>query len=352
MRVLVTHRDRQVVRLVTLVLRRVYAAIDLDEREREEFATPDSLVDVLDRCYDAIIFPLTLPNFNSLRLAEYAHAARSDTSLILVTESASADFDALRALFDHVLGMPFEFDDLIKSVGAGRARQALTNAEVERYVSRLLDTARCFWDFEGDDYGGRHPELLKITKHDLGDYRHAAKNRSSGQVERLAKLIGERGLPEYRGATRGNVFISYSHADRQWLDRLQVHLKPIEREGRLVRWDDTELKPGAKWETDIIDAINSAKVIVLLVTAEFLASDFIATTELPLILRVAEERGAKVLPVIVSSCMWPYHPLATFQAANSPATPLATLPRRKREAALADIAAKIFHAFVGGLTSR
>ena len=77
---------------------------------------------------------------------------------------------------------------------------------------------------------------------------------------------------------RTTVFVSYSHKDSAWLERLQVQLKPFEREGLFHLWADTQLKPGSLWKDEITEALESARVAVLLVSGDFLASDFIVRT--------------------------------------------------------------------------
>jgi TIR domain len=122
------------------------------------------------------------------------------------------------------------------------------------------------------------------------------------------------------------VFVSYSHRDKQWLDRLQVHLRPLARGGDLELWDDTRLDPGDQWRTAIRGAIEQAAASVLLISADFLASDFVATEELPALLRRAERAGTRIIPIIVGPCRLASHPdLAAFQAVNSPSMALSKL---------------------------
>ena len=102
---------------------------------------------------------------------------------------------------------------------------------------------------------------------------------------------------------RTKVFISYSHKDRPWLDRLQVFLRPLERDGLIERWDDTRLRAGDGWHDEIRSAIASARVVVLLISADFLASDFIEREELPPLLAQAKQQGARIIPVIIGYCM-------------------------------------------------
>jgi hypothetical protein len=140
------------------------------------------------------------------------------------------------------------------------------------------------------------------------------------------------------GRARNRVFVSYSREDKRWLKRLQVHLKPLERDVQVDLWDDTRIKAGAEWKSEIESALASAGVAVLLVSADFLASDFITTEELPKLLTAAEKDGATIIPVIVSPSQFLDSPLARFQSVNPPERPLIDLPKAKSEAFFADAA--------------
>ena len=133
-------------------------------------------------------------------------------------------------------------------------------------------------------------------------------------------------------STRTKVFISYSHADKEWLDRLRRHLKPLVREGNLDCWDDTHIRPGDDWKQEIQNALDTAQVAVLLISADFFASDFIDEAELPPLLDAAKAKGVRILPVILSTSRFARNPtLARFQAVNPLDRPLAKLPPAEQE---------------------
>ena len=136
-------------------------------------------------------------------------------------------------------------------------------------------------------------------------------------------------------AQRTTIFVSYCHKNKRWLQRLRVHLTPYDRRGALTLWDDTKIDPGDRWRSEISDAMDRAAASIVLISADFLASDFVATEELPKLLRKAERDGARILPIFVEPCELATHPeLATFQALNSPEKPLAEMSRVEAERVL------------------
>ena len=144
------------------------------------------------------------------------------------------------------------------------------------------------------------------------------------------------------GLERNQVFISYSHKDKRWLDELQVHLRPLERDQGIDIWDDTRINVGSKWREDIRGAINRAMVAVLLVSPNFMASDFIAQSELPPLLETAESDGTMVLAVILRSSRFDRDErLNRFQTVNSPTQPLINMAPGKRDVIFEKLAQRI-----------
>lgn len=131
---------------------------------------------------------------------------------------------------------------------------------------------------------------------------------------------------------RNQVFISYSHVDSEWLRRLKVHLKPFERNRQVHVWDDTKIKTGRDWKDEIKKALAQTKVAVLMVSPDFLASDFIATDELPPLLEAAEKEGAIIMPIILRPCGFTRVPsLSRFQSVNSPSKTLIELSEGEQD---------------------
>jgi hypothetical protein len=137
--------------------------------------------------------------------------------------------------------------------------------------------------------------------------------------------------------TTGEVFISYSHKDADWLGKLQTMMSPLIRNHTVSVWWDAKIRPSQKWRVEIDKALASAKVGVLLVSPDFLASDFINQEELPYLLKAAEQRRVKLTWVLLRGCLYERTPIAQYQAAHDVASPLNSLTQARLDAALVQI---------------
>lgn len=123
------------------------------------------------------------------------------------------------------------------------------------------------------------------------------------------------------------IFISYSHANDLYFNRLMTHLKGLKMiiDGFDV-WSDKEIHAGQQWKSEISKALSESNIAILLVSPDFLASDFIKNNELPPILRKAAEENTTVLCLLVEPSLFSNSKLSEFQAINKPERTLSDMP--------------------------
>ena len=172
----------------------------------------------------------------------------------------------------------------------------------------------------------------------------ASKLRDSQLADRLEEIF----TPTVRQAN--TIFVGYSHEDTEWKDRLCQMLAPFLRDGgiELQLWvDDESIQPGDRWHEKIQSALKAAGVAVVLVSASFLASEYVMKYELPEIMSAAADGKIRLLWVYVSYAAYDATELEPFQAAHDVSQPLYALKRPEQDAILLKVARDIKAAALG-----
>lgn len=123
-----------------------------------------------------------------------------------------------------------------------------------------------------------------------------------------------------------DVFISYAHEDSKFLKELETHLSYLQKSGVINGWHDGHILPGSEWRTQIIERLNSAKIILLLVSADFINSDFCYGIEMQRAIERHNAREACVLPIILRPVDWEFAPFAKLQVLPTGGKPVTDWP--------------------------
>ncbi len=118
------------------------------------------------------------------------------------------------------------------------------------------------------------------------------------------------------------LFFSYSHKDESLRDKLANHLKLLERQGVISAWYDRDITAGTEWEGQIDEHLESAQVILLLISADFLASDYCYDIELKRAMERHELGEARVIPIILRDVDWKGATFGKLQALPRNAKPI------------------------------
>ncbi len=124
------------------------------------------------------------------------------------------------------------------------------------------------------------------------------------------------------------LFFSYSHRDEADRDELEIHLKPLQRQGIIESWHDRRICAGEEFDHAISSKLEEAEVILLLVSPYFLASDYCYDNELRWAMERHEAGTAKVIPVILNPCDWHSAPFGKLLAVPTDGRPISKFPNR------------------------
>ncbi|MCF7822091.1 MAG: toll/interleukin-1 receptor domain-containing protein [Mariprofundaceae bacterium] len=111
-----------------------------------------------------------------------------------------------------------------------------------------------------------------------------------------------------------NLFFSYSHKDEELRNELESHLALLKRQGVISSWHDRRITAGSDFDQTISSELESSQIILLLVSAHFLSSDYCYEKEMTHALEKHEDGSAVVIPVILHPCDWHSAPFGSLRA--------------------------------------
>jgi hypothetical protein len=111
-----------------------------------------------------------------------------------------------------------------------------------------------------------------------------------------------------------NVFISYAHDDTALRKELDKHLTLLKDNKIINTWTDTDIMPGTEWEDQIREKVENAQIILLLISADFLASSFCQSVEMTRAMERHKANTARVIPIILRPVLWEISSLGKLEA--------------------------------------
>jgi hypothetical protein len=134
------------------------------------------------------------------------------------------------------------------------------------------------------------------------------------------------------------IFCCYAREDRSFLNKLKMHLMQLQREGLISIWNDADISPGANYEEEIDRYLNTADIILLLVSADFMASGYCYSVEMKRAMERHERGEAYVIPIILRPIYWQLAPFGKLQALPRDGKSIASSDWHSADEALFDVA--------------
>jgi len=145
------------------------------------------------------------------------------------------------------------------------------------------------------------------------------------------------------------IFFCYAHEDEALLNKLKRHLWPLQRQGLIDVWHDRDISAGTEWKHEISQHLNAANIILLLISPDFMYSDYCYSIEMQRALACHAEGAACVIPVLLRPVDWQGAPFAHLHCVPRDVKPITTWSNR--DTAFADVAKSIREA-IADLTTK
>lgn len=197
------------------------------------------------------------------------------------------------------------------------------------YLYRLLGEGNVdYQKFKSIDVNQSADELNKLFWAMNSDYNLMLIKAASMESSRVVTpaVIKEKQVEASPNEelAKSEIFISYSHKDVTFKDMLVPHLKVYARQSNSNFWDDTMIGHG-EWKKQIEAALKRSNIAILLISDNFLSSDFVINNELPTILKKAESEGTTIVAIVVRPCLFFKSVLSKYQTENPPEQPLSSM---------------------------
>lgn len=134
------------------------------------------------------------------------------------------------------------------------------------------------------------------------------------------------------------VFCCYAHEDQRLLLKLKTHLTPLQREGLITLWADVNINAGIEWEKEIDRHLYAARIILLLISPDFMASEYCYSVEMQRAMERHERGEARVIPIILRPVSWQGAPFGKLQVLPTGAEPITSGKRHHQDEAFCAVA--------------
>ncbi len=193
------------------------------------------------------------------------------------------------------------------------------------------------------DNGSSNPRQLQqhVNSLESESERGSKQSEEAGKVllrEPVKTHVAELDTSNTKPQRTIEVFYSYAHEDEKLRNKLEMQLSLLRQQGHITNWHDRKINPGKEWANEINEHLITADIILLLVSPDFLASDYCYGIEMKRALERHEAGNAKVIPIILRKVHWQGALFGKLQALPTDAKPVTSRGWHNQDEAFFNVA--------------